>query len=110
MNFETHYDLEMQPIRLIINAKCDYIQGCIIMLISKYKIEHDINILYEIIKYVKIALELCAEDKHYCNVGLGFSFCRINDFNSVETKIVISALQHEFSIINTFCSTLIMQK
>lgn len=107
----THYkDMKMQPIMLIVGAKCDYIQGNIIKYISRYKQKDGKKDLLKIIQYAQIALELCPDDKHYSNVGLGFSYCRINEMSTLETMIVICALQHDYKMVEMHCNQLIAKE
>lgn len=104
----THYmSMKMQPIQLIVGAKCDFIQGNIIKYISRYKNKNGEEDLQKVIQYAQLALDLCPEDKHYCNIGLGHSFCKINNFSYPETSVVIFALQHDYRSVITQCNKLI---
>lgn len=95
-----HYkQLIMQPIQLIIGAKCDFTQGCIIKYISRYRNKNGKEDLEKIIQYAELYLELAPEDKHYSNVGLGYTYCKVNDLDYNQTNIIISALQKDYSAV-----------
>lgn len=101
---------KMQPIQLIVGAKCDFIQGNVIKYISRYKEKDGKKDLQKVIQYAQLALDLCPENKHYCNIGLGFSYCKINDMNTLETMIIICALQHDYKMVERHCNQLIAKE
>ena len=104
----SHYkDMKMQPIQLIAGAKCDFVQGNIIKYVSRYKHKDGKKDLEKVLHYAKLALDLYPENKHYNNVGLGFAYCKTNDMTTLETSIVISALQHDYKMVEQYCNQLI---
>ena len=57
--------------------------------------------------YVQITDNLYPENKRYNNVGLGFAYCKVNDMTTLETSVVISALQHDYKMVVQYCNQLI---
>lgn len=107
----SHYkNKKMQPIQLIVGAKCDFIQGNIIKYISRHEEKNGKEDIQKAIQYAQLALDLCPEDKHYCNIGLGFAFCRINEMSPIETQIIISTLQQDYKMVERHCNQLITKR
>ena len=107
----THYkDLQMQPIVLITKANCDFIQGCIIKYISRYKYKNGKQDLEKCIHYAQLAIELLPDEKNYLNLGLGYSFAKANSLTYFETNVVIATLQRDFASVIRNCKALIRAK
>ena len=84
-----HYkDLQMQPIVLITKANCDFIQGCIIKYISRYKNKNGKQDIEKCIHYAQLAIELLPDEKNYLN-------------------IIIATLQRDFLLVIRSCKALI---
>ena len=62
----THYkDMKMQPIMLIVGAKCDYIQGNIIKYVSRYKQKDGKKDLLKIIQYAQMINTIVMQDQDF---------------------------------------------
>lgn len=103
-----HYkSLQMQPIILITKANCDFIQGCIIEHISRYKNKNGKQDVEKCIHYAQLAIELLPDEKNYLNIGLGYSYSKTNNLNSYQTNIIIATLQRDFLAVIRVCKALI---
>ena len=103
-----HYrDLQMQPIVLITKANCDFIQGCIIKYISRYKSKNGKQDIEKCIHYAQLAIELLPDEKNYVNIGLGYSYAKTNSLNQYQTNIIVATLQRDFLTVIRNCKTLI---
>ena len=103
-----HYkDLQMQPIVLITKANCDFIQGCIIKYISRYKNKNGKQDIEKCIHYAQLAIELLPDEKNYLNIGLGYSYINANSLNHYQSDIIIATLQRDFLLVIRSCKALI---
>lgn len=103
-----HYkDLQMQPIVLITKANCDFIQGCIIKYISRYKNKNGKQDIEKCIHYAQLAIELLPDEKNYLNIGLGYSYIKANSLNHYQSEIIIATLQRDFLSVIRSCKALI---
>ena len=106
-----HYkNLKMQPIVLIVRANCDFIQGCIIKYISRYKYKNGKQDIEKCIHYAQLAQELSHNDKNYMNIGLGYSYARTNDLNVYQTSIIVSVLQKDYYNVIQNCKALLKKE
>lgn len=107
----SHYkDLQMQPIVLITKANCDFIQGCIIKYISRYKSKNGKQDIEKCIHYAQLAIELLPDEKNYLNIGLGYSYAKANSLNAVVTDIIVATLQRDFLTVIRKCKDLIRKE
>jgi hypothetical protein len=103
-----HYkNLQMQPIVFITKANLDFIQGCIVKYISRYKDKNGKQDIEKCIHYAQLAIELLPDEKQYLNLGLGYSYARVNSLNKYQTNIVIAVLQRDFLSVIVNCKALI---
>lgn len=103
-----HYtNMQMQPISLITRANCDFIQGCIIKYISRYKNKNGKQDIEKCIHYAQLAIELLPDEKNYFNIGLGYSYAKTNSFNQLETNVIIGVLQRDFLAVIRNCKAII---
>lgn len=103
-----HYKkMQMQPIVLITKANCDFIQGCIIEHISKYKKGVDRLDLEKCIHYAQLAIELLPDEKNYLTIGLGYSYAKANSLSNNQTNVIIAVLQRDFLAVIRNCKAMI---
>jgi len=103
-----HYkDLQMQPIIFITKANCDFIQGCIIKYITRYKNKNGKQDIEKCIHYAQLGIELLPDEKNYLNMGLGYSYAKANNLSHYQTDIIIATLQRNFLEVIRVCKALI---
>lgn len=99
---------QMQPITLITRAQCDYIQGRIIECVSIYPYEDSKRNLDTCIQCAEWGIDLLPqENANYLNLGLGYSYARVNNLNKEQTEVVIAALQRDYLAVIRFCEVLL---
>lgn len=104
----SHYkNLQMQPITFITKAGCDFIQGCIIKYITRYKDKNGKQDIEKCIHYAQLAIELLPDEKNYLNIGLGYSYSKANSLNQYQTNVVLAVLQRDFLAVIRNCKALI---
>lgn len=106
-----HYKcLKMQPIELIVKANLNFIQGNIIKYISRYEHKNGLQDIKKCIHYAQLAIELNSIDSNMHSIGLGYSFCKANEFNAAKTNVIISAMQNDYYNVIRYCNQIIKQQ
>lgn len=109
-----HYkDFQMQPITLIIKAKCDFIQGCIIKYISRYKLKNGEEDVKKCIHYAELAIELYPSDIKVIpnnNIGLGYSYGKANGISGDALDVIISTLEMDYSTVIYKCKRILKKE
>lgn len=106
-----HYKkLVMQPIVLITKANCNFIQGCIIKYISRYKCKNGKEDVLKCIHYAELALELLPEETNYFSLGLGYSYIKANSLSYYEGNVIIEALRGNYSNVIINCRKILQKE
>lgn len=107
----SHYtNLKMQPIELIVQAKLNFIQGCIVKYISCYKQKNGIQDIEKCIHYAQLAIELNSVGPEIHSINLGYSYCKVNEFNTLQTNAIISTIQDDYYSVIRNCNLIIKQE
>lgn len=107
----SHYkDLKMQPIELITQADLNFIQGCIIKYISRYEHKNGLQDIEKCIHYAQLAIELNSTGPKMHSIGLGYSYCVVNGFNTARTNVVVSTMRDDYYNVIRYCNQIIKQQ
>lgn len=103
----SHYkDLQMQPIELIVKAKLSFIQGNIVKYISRYKSKNGIEDIAKCIHYAQLAIDLGSYGPEHRMLNLAYSYCKANNFNAYQTKIIAACVQDDYYLVIRYCKQL----
>lgn len=107
----SHYmSLKMQPIELIVQSNLSFIQGCIIKYISRYEHKNGLQDIKKCIHYAQLAIELNSTGPNFHSVGLGYTYCKTNEFSATQTNVIISTIQDDYYNVIRYCNQIIKQQ
>lgn len=107
----SHYkNLVMQPIELIVNLRCNFIQGCIIKYISRYKHKNGAEDIKKCIHYAELALDLMPESLGSTVITgpkLIYNYVYVNGFNSDVHNVILAAYKQDWDFAIRFCKLIL---
>lgn len=92
-----HYKkLQMQPIELILECNCNYIQGNVIKYVSRHHFKNGAEDLEKAKHYLKFAIDSGCEMHSISGfVPQALRYCRINAFGKKTEEIILSLFYNE---------------
>jgi Protein of unknwon function (DUF3310). len=92
-----HYKkLQMQPIELILECNCNYIQGNVIKYVSRHHFKNGAEDLEKAKHYLKFAIDSSCEMENLSGfVPQALRYCRINTFGKKTEEIILSLFYNE---------------
>lgn len=108
----SHYkNMAMQPAEFAVKAQLTFIQGCIVKYISRYKNKNGKQDIEKAIHFAKLAIDLNdASLLFVANIGLAYSYCKINKMSKTQTNIIVSAIKDDYYNVIRYCNQLIKQE
>lgn len=107
----SHYaDMKMQPIELIVSAELNFIQGCIVKYISRYKAKNGKQDIEKCIHYANLANELNCDGNTGLSIGEGYAFCKMNNLSELQRNVIISAMRDDYANVIRYCNAIIRQE
>lgn len=108
----SHYkNMAIQPVKFAVKADLNFIQGCIVKYISRYKNKNGKQDIDKIIHFAQLAIELDSKkDNLISALGLAYSYCRANKFTPTQTNIVVCAIKEDYYNVIRYCNQLIKQE
>lgn len=107
----SHYkNLVMQPIELIVNLHCNFIQGCIIKYISRYKHKNGAEDIKKCIHYAELALDLMPESLGSTVITgpkLIYNYVYVNGFNSDVHNVILAVYKQDWDFAIRFCKLIL---
>lgn len=101
----------MDPIDLIISAELNYIQGFIITKVYNYKNRFDgLDTINKCIEYAKIAIENDCTGPDIRSINLGYSFCKVENLDSLQTNVIIATMQDDYYNVIRYCKAIIKRE
>jgi len=93
----SHYsDMKIEPIELINALNLNFVHGCIVKYISRYKSKNGIEDLRKALHYCSMRGMHCCSDLYGVNAFALKCYFIINDISEEEQEIIVSALTGEF--------------
>lgn len=104
----SHYkSLQMQPIELIVKAELSYIQGNIVKYITRYKNKNGKEDIRKCMHYAELAIELKSCGPISKNLGLAYSYCKVNNLSKYQTNIIAACVQDDYYQVIRQCKLLL---
>lgn len=105
-----HYkNMKMQPIELIVKAKLNFIQGCIIKYVTRYKNKNGEEDIEKAIHNAQLAIDLYSNGPDDC-VNEGYAYCKINKLSNLQSTIIISAMQNDYYKVIKYCYAILKKE
>lgn len=106
----THYkNMKMQPIELIVKANLNFIQGCIVKYVTRYKNKNGKEDIEKAIHNAQLAIDLHSNGPDDC-INEGYAYCKINNLSTFQSYIIISAIQNDYYRVIKYCNAIIKKE
>jgi len=106
----THYkNMKMQPIELIALANLNFLQGCIIKYISRYKNKNGKEDIEKAIHNAQLAIDLHIIGPD-TSINEGYTYCKINKLSNLQSTIIISTMQNDYYKVIKFCNAILKKE
>nr|DAW00963.1 MAG TPA: nucelotide kinase [Caudoviricetes sp.] len=107
-----HYkNMVIQPVEFAVKAELNFIQGCIVKYVSRYKSKNGKQDIEKAIHFAKLAIELNQQgDEFLSNLGLAYTYCKANRFSQAQTNIIVSVVKEDYYGVIRYCTQLIKQE
>lgn len=102
----------MQPIEFIVRADLNFIQGCIVKYITRYKNKNGIEDLNKIIHYCELAIQLYrdSDKRPFIDYALCKQYCKANKLTKTQQNIINSVVRDDYANVILNCKRLIKQE
>ena len=99
-----------QPIQLIVALNLNFIEGCIIKYITRYKNKNGVQDIMKCIHYSELAKELNHVNSRFLNAkdhNLVNKYYELNNLTGMQRDIILLCIMNDYSGVINMCNRLI---